>query len=442
MKETLLATSIIETVGTAKNIQSVYNCMTRVRIKLINDSIINLNEIKQLPDVLGVINANGELQIVLGPGKAAKITQQINSLLKLQSPGEVKSPQESQQHDNISKKKLFNHLSRIFTPLIPAFVACGLLAGILTTINQINPCWGNSPVYKVLIILSQSVFSILDVLVGINTANEFNGTPVISGVLAAFISSPLLADIQLFNIKLLPGRGGIISVLLLSIFACYAEKRLRSILPNTINFFLNPFIVLILTASLGIVVFQPVCGLITDTLEKTVLTSTHDYGLLAGCIMGGIFLPLVMIGAHQILTPVHLQLISQTGQTLLLPILAMAGAGQIGAALAIYLKTKNPKLKQTIISALPVALMGIAEPLIYGVTLPLGKPFFTACIGGAIGGSVQAILLVGSKTIGLSGLLLIPVVNKPMSYLIGIIAAYAGGFITTLMLRNIDTTKD
>ena len=77
----------------------------------------------------------------------------------------------------------------------------------------------------------------------------------------------------------------------------------------------------------------------------------------------------------------------------------MAGAGQVGSSIAVYLKTKNPKLKQTIISALPVGFMGIGEPLIYGVTLPLGKPFIGACIGGAFGGAVQAYFHVGATSI-------------------------------------------
>lgn len=98
---------------------------------------------------------------------------------------------------------------------------------------------------------------------------------------------------------------------------------------------------------------------------------------------------MVMFGLHQILTPIHIEMINQTGMTLLLPILAMAGAGQVGAALALWIRCKSDKkLVEMIKGALPVGILGIGEPLIYGVTLPLGRPFITACIGGGIGGAV------------------------------------------------------
>ena len=98
-----------------------------------------------------------------------------------------------------------------------------------------------------------------------------------------------------------------------------------------------------------------------------------------------------MFGLHQILTPIHLEMIQKMGFTPLLPILAMAGAGQVGAAIALWVRCrKNKQLVNMIKGALPVGILGVGEPLIYGVTLPLGRPFITACIGGGIGGAVVA----------------------------------------------------
>ena len=110
-------------------------------------------------------------------------------------------------------------------------------------------------------------------------------------------------------------------------------------------------------------------------------------GAGAGFVLGGLFLPLVMLGLHQALIPIHTTLIEQQGYTVLLPILAMAGAGQVGAAVAVYFRLRrNTSIRTTIKSALPAGLLGVGEPLIYGVSLPLGRPFITACVGGAFGG--------------------------------------------------------
>ena len=157
-------------------------------------------------------------------------------------------------------------------------------------------------------------------------------------------------------------------------------------------------------------------------------------GAVTGFILGGTFLPMVMVGIHQGLTPIHAELLSRYGVTILLPILAMAGGGQVGAAIAVYAKTKNKALRKTIASALPVGLMGVGEPLIYGVTLPLGKPFIGACIGGAFGGAVQAAYMVGAATIGISGLPLAASTDNIPMYLLGLVTAYAAGFIATWLL--------
>jgi len=142
-----------------------------------------------------------------------------------------------------------------------------------------------------------------------------------------------------------------------------------------------------------------------------------------------------MVGLHHGLTPIHLELINTVGYTALLPILAMAGAGQVGAAIAIYVKTKNKRLRNVIRGALPVGFLGIGEPLLYGVTLPLGRPFITACMGAAVGGAFQAVMKVAASGIGVSGISLIPLIadNKFLFYFFGLVIAYTFGFLFTYL---------
>ncbi|WNY34077.1 PTS transporter subunit EIIC [Curtobacterium flaccumfaciens] len=157
-----------------------------------------------------------------------------------------------------------------------------------------------------------------------------------------------------------------------------------------------------------------------------------------------------MTGMHQALTPIHTTLIDQTGWTVLLPVLAMGGAGQIGAAIALWMRfRRNEALSRTIRGALPAGLLGVGEPLIYGVTLPLGRPFITACIGGAFGGGVVGLFdqlghSVGAIAIGASDLSLIPLLNGSsgygwalLGYGSGLIVAYVVGFVATLLFRGV-----
>lgn len=201
-----------------------------------------------------------------------------------------------------------------------------------------------------------------------------------------------------------------------------------------LDLFVTPLAVVVISTFVALFICQPLGGYLSEIIGYAATTSIGQGGALTGFILGGTFLPMVMVGIHQGLTPIHAELLSQYGVTILLPILAMAGGGQVGASAAVYIKTQNKGLKKTIASALPVGLMGVGEPLIYGVTLPLGRPFIGACIGGAVGGAVQAAYMVGAATIGISGLPLAAGTDNIPMYLAGLFSSYAAGFAATYLL--------
>lgn len=200
------------------------------------------------------------------------------------------------------------------------------------------------------------------------------------------------------------------------------------------DLFVTPLLVVLLSTFVALFICQPIGGYVSEAIGYGATESIGRGGAITGFILGGTFLPMVMLGVHQGLTPIHAELLSRYGVTILLPILAMAGGGQVGASLAVYVKTKNKALRRTIASAIPVGLMGIGEPLIYGVTLPLGKPFIGACLGGAVGGAVEAAYMVGSRTLGISGLPLAPGTDNIPIYLAGLFSAYVVGFIATWII--------
>ena len=290
--------------------------------------------------------------------------------------------------------------------------------------------------------MGSTVFWGMNLFVGINAAKTFGGTPILGGILAALISHPGLADIELFGANLLPGRGGIIAVLLITAVGAWLEKHLHNIITEMFDLFLTPLLTILLSGFAAIFVLQPLGGAIASAIGAGTAAAVNSGGALTGFVLGGMWLPIVMSGLHQAMTPIHVQLLDSTGLTILLPILAMAGGGQVGAAAAVYTKTQNKRLKKTIVNALPVGLMGVGEPLIYGVTLPLGKPFLAACIGGACGGAVQAFFVVGASALGISGIPLAAATNNIPVYLLGLLVSYICGFIACRMLGFNDPTEE
>ena len=447
MKSEELGNQLYAVLGGNKNIISAYNCMTRLRVQLRQKNDTLLNNIKQVPGVMGINDAGEELQIILGPGTATQVTAAVNELLGSKA-GKPKIGDGKELHQQIRErnatpgKLLLKRIAGIFVPLIPGFIACGLLTGILGVSAKIWPDITTSPLWQLLAVAGNSVFWGMNLFVGYNAAKVFGGTPILGGALAALISHPGLANVVLDGSKLVPGRGGVIAVVLVAFIGAWLEKRLHRVVPNVLDLFATPLLTFLLAGVAAIFVLQPLGGVISAAIGTAATGAVGSGGALVGLVLGGMWLPMVMMGIHQAMTPIHADLISQYGVTILLPILAMAGAGQVGAAAAVYIKSKNKFLKKTVAAALPVGIMGVGEPLIYGVTLPLGRPFIGACIGGAFGGAVQAHFMVGASAMGISGLPLAGTTNNIPIYLLGVLVAYVIGFIATYLLGFDDPEEE
>ena len=444
MTNTELAAKIFELAGGAENILSVTNCMTRVRLQLAKK--ISAEEIKKLEGVLGTNYSENEFQIIVGPGKSTNVATELNEILKKSDKpkiGDGKALHEEIRAKNATPFKLFlKKIASIFLPLIPGFIACGLITGLVSIALKISPELADAQIIKLLAVFGNAVFWGMNLFVGYNAGKVFGGSPIIGGVLAAIITHPALAEINFFGENLLPGRGGVISVVLVAALGAWLEKVLHKVIPEMFDLFLTPLITVLTAGAAAIFILQPIGGAISDAIGAAATGAIHSGGGFVGAILAGVWLPLVMFGVHQAFTPIHVDLISTYGVTILLPILAMAGAGQVGAAAAVYVKTKNKFLKKTIASALPVGMMGIGEPLIYGVTFPLGRPFIGACIGAAFGGAVQASNMVGAATLGISGLPLAATTNNIPIYLLGVGVSYVAGFIATWILGFEDPEEE
>ena len=457
MNQEKLAEEIYAVVGPADNIKRAYNCMTRLRLFLVRQDAEMVSSIKKLDGVMGIHENGEELQVILGPGRAAAVSQKINEMLKqpaeqtatvTMAASKAKIGDGQELHAAIRKKNatpiklLFKRIAGIFVPLVPGFIACGLITGALNILLKIDPSMADMASIKLLGIMGNAIFFGMNLFVGVNASKEFGGTPVIGGVMAAILTHPALAQVILWDNPLTPGRGGVIAILLVAAFAAWMEKKLHRIIPEMFDLFLTPLFVVLVSGTLAIVVLQPIGGMISEAIGAAATTAINQGGAFTGFILGGMWLPMVMLGLHQAMTPIHAELFLRYGMNILLPVLAMAGAGQVGAAIAVYFKTKNAFLKKTVASALPVGIMGVGEPLIYGVTLPLGRPFIGACIGGAFGGAVQAAAAVGVSTMGISGLPLAAVSNNIPIYLLGILVAYIAGFIATWLIGFEDPEED
>lgn len=457
-KITRIAREIYENVGGPENVKKVIHCMTRVRMTIIDEAKVDLTGLKAIKGVLDVIE-DETLQVVIGPGTVNKVAQAMVDMVgvKLGEPfpdtsdslDELMAKTKANAKEKYNKpskfKAVLNTIAKIFVPLIPAFVGAGLIGGLASVLSNLVTAgtldlatWGQ--IITVLKIIQGGIFSYLAIYVGLNSAQEFGATPALGGVIGA-VSLLLGMDPNaplknVFNgTPLSAGQGGIIGVIFAVWLLAIFEKRLHKFVPESLDIIITPTLSLLVIGLAEIFLIMPVAGVISSSLVGAINFILSVGGGISGFVLGALFLPMVMFGLHQILTPIHLEMISKTGSTQLLPVLAMAGAGQVGAAIALWVRLRKDKeFVERVKGALPVGILGIGEPLIYGITLPLGRPFVTACIGGGIGGAVIGALgNAGAIAIGPSGVALLPLIadGKWWIYLCGLLGGYIGGFIAT-----------
>ena len=403
-----LVSKLVELIGGASNIATETHCMTRLRIDVKDMKKVNSEEIKKIPGVLGLVMQESNIQVVLGPGKAKKCeeilkAEYLGNEVNIQKIGDweanklaVKGGQKNNKLKNALKV-----IGEIFIPLIPAIIAAGLFngfAGLITNLQSggtlpANDVWNTIGTF--LSLMGGGFLGYFTIFTGINAAQKFGATPALGGMLGAMSIMAQVDEIAkifgLFNEEsplnsiLRNGKGGLIGVIIGVYILAKIEKAVRKHIPDVLDLILTPVITLILTTAVFVFVIMPVSGVASDWLiaglNLLINSSNPIVSLISGYVLAALFLPMVLLGLHHGLIPIYAIQLEALGGVTLFPVLAMAGAGQVGAAIAIYFKAKkvrNERMKQVIAGAIPAGILGIGEPLIYGVTLPMGKPFITA----------------------------------------------------------------
>ncbi|WP_300380820.1 PTS transporter subunit EIIC [Clostridium sp.] len=468
-----LAKIIVNLVGGKENVVKATNCMTRLRLTLKNVDIVKLKELKSTEGVLGVVGSADYLQVVLGPGKVKKVTNICINELGLPRDGEVTEDWKANK-DKIKEKqkqsgfkRAVNTIANIFIPLIPAIIAAGIFNGLGSLISTLQG-QGTLPIegfWKA----TQLMFSLIGggflsyfaIYTGINSAKQFGATEALGGMIGAVSISGNIVQLSTMmglydeaiplNSILTTGKGGIIGVIIGVLILAKIEKAISKRVPDVLDLILTPLLSLIITSIIFVFVIMPLAGFASDILVSAlslIINSNNLFvSVISGFVLAALFLPMVLLGLHHGLIPIYAIQLEAMGGVSLFPVLAMAGAGQVGAAIAIYFiakRVKNTRLQKVITGALPAGFLGVGEPLIYGVTLPMFKPFITAGLGAGFGGAYVMLTNVLANSWGPSGLVAIPIMkpDSMINYFVGLIISYIAGFIITYFVINDSEVKE
>ncbi|EOS8332696.1 PTS N-acetylmuramic acid transporter subunit IIBC [Vibrio vulnificus] len=475
-----MISQLLAAVGGSSNVSKCGNCMTRLRLTLANNGVADQAVIKQIPGVMGVVESDEQFQIILGPGKAQQAAELMNKLIESVINGDVQEQAIASDTNDLSSvaaeqkkqmkskqtsavQRFLSKFATIFTPLIPGFIAAGLLLGFATLLEQMfvleqTPSQFMLDLIAYMKVFGKGLFAFLSILIGYNAQQAFGGSGVNGAILASLFvlgynpdaTSGIYSGMSEFFGYTIDPRGNIIGVLLAVIIGAQVERKVREYMPDDLDMILTSVVTLLIMGVVTFVVIMPIGGELFKGMSWLFLNLNDNP--LGAAILAGLFLISVVFGIHQGFVPVYFALMEAQGFNSLFPILAMAGGGQVGASLALYFKAKKDAVLRTQVKgAIIPGILGIGEPLIYGVTLPRVKPFVTACIGGAAGGFFIGLvsylgLPVGLNTVfGPSGIVAIPLMTSHSGifagmavFVVGLLISYVVGFLATYFFGSKD----
>lgn len=433
---TNLAADIIKNVGGKENIQSLTHCVTRLRFKLIDESKANDEVLKNMDGVVTIVKSKSIEQYMVVIGE--HVTDVYNEILKqlgLESNSNVSNNNDGKKESPINRA--LNVIMGGMGPILNLLCACGIIKG-LTVILAILGVSAESGVYMLLNAAGDCFFYFLPLMLGYNLAKKFEIDPFFGLILAAAMCYPTIqnVDLNFWGYKVnTTYTSTFMPILFGMIFAAPLYKFIDKHMPTMIKGFMTPLLTLVISFPLTFIIIGPVANLIGAGLN-TVLTSVCDFSpLLAGLLLGGLWQVFVIFGIHGVLTVIAFMDLVAGNPSQMLAFSYPASFATVGTVLAVYLRTKDEKLKSIALPAFISSIFGVTEPATYGVTLPRKKIFVVNCIGGAVGGVVVA--LTGLKMYSYAGMGVIGLlgfIDKTSPNIIGIIMMTILPLLASLVL--------
>ncbi|HCW54502.1 MAG TPA: PTS beta-glucoside transporter subunit EIIBCA [Clostridium sp.] len=452
MNYSTIAKDILKGLGGKDNIAEITHCMTRLRVKIKEYSKLDKEFLSKIEGVITVVESMGQIQIVIGN----KVTNVYEAIMNLIPSGQLKQKENKDNEDSTDKNILNIVLSKIagiFTPIIPAIAGSGMIKGILSVLAMYFMSKHGIDIketqsYIILNALSDAVFYFLPIMLAYTTAKVFKANEIIAMILGATLCYPAFTElmtgaepVELFGIGITKASytSSVIPIIISVWVLSYLQKYLEKYIPEVIKIIMVPMLSMLIMLPVTLYLFGPIGIYIGNGISIGYRYIYEFSPTLCGAFIGGMWCVLVIFGAHRALVPIGINDVAKTGRQNLLAFAGAANFSQAGAALGVFLKTKNENLKTISMSASITALFGITEPAIYGVNLRLKKPMICAVICGAIGGGIMGFGGAYGNAFANQGVLTIPVYAAAgttafASYLIGCAIAFFGSALLTYLV--------
>jgi len=444
MNTEVLAGNILKLVGGEGNVASLVHCATRLRFKIIDNSKVNQPELETLDGVITVVKGSGQLQVVIG-NRVPDVFRAIGAMSSLLDENKTKQSVSEPQGSTSILGRLIDLVSGIFTPLLGAMAAAGVLKGALAIVLAAGWMTNKETTYIILHAASDSLFYFLPMLLAITSARKFETNIFVAVSIAGALIYPSIQElftaggpVTFFGLPVLMVKytGTVIPIIFSVWLMSKLEHFLNRHIHESVRNILTPFFLLTLMVPLTLMTIGPI-GIAVSESVASLFVSIYSFNpIIASALMAASWQVLVIFGVHWGFVTVFINDISVMGRSYLKAASSPSVFAQSGALLAVMLRTKDKKLKALAGSSFIASLFGITEPGVYGVTLKLKKPFICAVIAAGFGGAIAGYAKSSAISMGMPGLLTLPIFYGDgfIGFIIGCIVAFIASLVLTLLV--------
>lgn len=438
------AVEIISAIGGAENVDAARHCQTRLRFVLRDQGKVDQKKLEENPAVLKVIPTEGMYQIVIGTD-VADCYEEIVKLLPQDKRGDKKEEEVKTRKSPVTA--VIDFISGTFQPVIPALSGAGMLKALMALLVVFHAIDTDSQTYYIINFFADAVFYFLPILLAFCQAQKMKCNPVLAAAVAGIMMHPSWAalvaagePVSFFGIipfTLVSYVSTVIPIIFVIFVQAYVEKFFNRVIPKAINLVFVPMLTFLVMGTLALSVLGPIGNIIGQYLAVFFTFLSENASWAPAFLIGAFLPPMVMFGLHNGVAPLGVMQMSQLGyDSIFGPGCVCSNIAQGTAALVVTFRTKDAKTRQLATSSGITALMGITEPVLYGVNLPKKYPLIAAMVGGGCGGLYAGLTHTHRFATGSSGLpaVLLYIGGDSMQFFINIIIALVITAIVTAVV--------
>ena len=442
-----IANNVLTNIGGKDNIKKGWHCATRLRFYLKDVNKANTDAIKATDGVITVVQSAGQYQVVIGNSVGNVYDALVDITGSLDSDGASGDAKQADTTDEAKPNilsRFVGFIAGVFTPFLGAMAGAGVFKGVLALCTTMHWLSANSGAYKLWASAADAIFYFLPIFLAFTAAKQLHVDRYVAATIGAVLTYPDIValgsksiTIHFFGIPVVPmSYTSTVIPIILAVWALsYLQPALNKVLPGALKTFLTPMLSLAIMVPLTLIVVGPIGTMIGNALAAVILFIYKYVPAVAGLLMGAFWQVFVIFGVHWTFVPVIMNNLNKLGSDPILPLTAVAVLSQAGAALAVFLRTHDKKMKSLAGSGFISAIFGITEPTVYGVTLALKRPFYCAVVGGGIGGAIVGLMGGRSYSYAFGSVLAIPTymgkgfAGTMIGMAVAFVIAFAGTFV-------------